>query len=99
MFVLWCGKTHQCPNISTHLLRLNTPKEEQTKQRNDRTEKNDHPLNPNISKTKKNDQPKHPKYQKKNFPQANKDPRIRTDGAIGILALVGGQRCPNQLAD
>ena len=58
IFVLWRGETHHYPNISTHLLRLDTPKEKNKNERNDKRKRNDHPLEPHIPKC---DQPKHPK--------------------------------------
>ena len=73
-------------------------KKRKNKQRNDRKYMIN-PLIQNISKTKKSDQPKHPKNTRENFPQADKDPGIQTDGVIETLALGGGQRCPHQSAD
>jgi hypothetical protein len=65
--VWWRGETHQYPNISTHTLRLNTPKEEQ-KNEGMTERKNDHPLDPNIPKDQGRKWPtkKPPKY-RKNF--------------------------------
>jgi len=63
------------PNISTHPLRLDTPKaKEQKNERKDKRKRNnDHPLELNIPKC---DQPKHPKIPKETSLKANQDPRI-----------------------
>jgi hypothetical protein len=60
---LWCGETHQYLNISTHPLRLNTPKEKEAKIKGMTAKKinNNHPLELNVPKS---DQPKHPKIPK-----------------------------------
>jgi hypothetical protein len=55
----WRGETHQYLNISTHPLRVDTPKEEQKNKGMTEKEKNDHSLDPNIPKDQgRNDQPK-----------------------------------------
>jgi len=70
---LWCGETHQSLNISTHPLRLNTPKEK-NERKDKRKSNNDHPLELNTPKC---DQPKHPKkIPKETSLKANQDPRI-----------------------
>jgi len=48
--VWWRGETHQYPNISTHPLRFDTPKEEQKDKGMTEKKTNDYPLDLNIPK-------------------------------------------------
>ena len=65
----WRDEAHQYPNISTHPLRLNMPKEKNPRNfwKEGQEKNNDHPLELNIPKC---DQPKHPKIAKENFLQS-----------------------------